>query len=69
MRSVSGAGRRAAGWAALFGFVGYMPDGIPDYGFRPFEERLNLVECLRRQVAKTGSDCAEYFQPRHEDRK
>jgi hypothetical protein len=45
-----------------------MPDGFPDYGFRPFEERLKLLESMRREVAETGSDGPEYFQARHEDR-
>ena len=59
------------GWEdspALFGLVGYWPDGFPDYGFRPFEERLNLLESLRREVAETGSYGPEYFQAGHEDR-
>jgi hypothetical protein len=55
------------GWAALFGFVGYVADGLTDYGFRPFQERLKLVERLRRQIAETGSDRTENFQATHED--
>jgi len=34
--------------AALFGFVGYLPDGLTDYGLCPFQERLKLVESLGR---------------------
>ena len=52
---------------ALFGLVGYRPDGFPDYGFRSFEKQLKFVERLRRQVAKTGSNCAEDLQTSHED--
>ena len=44
-----GTTERTAVWlAALFGFVGYLPDGLPNYGFRPFQERLKLVESLGR---------------------
>ncbi|MFY9732914.1 MAG: M23 family metallopeptidase [Candidatus Acidiferrales bacterium] len=60
--------RTGAGWAALFGFIGYMPDGFPNHGFRSFQERLKFVEGLRREVAKTGSDGPENFQASHEDR-
>lgn len=56
------------GSLALSGFVGYLPNGLPDYRFRTFQERLELVERLRRQIAETGSDGPENFQASHEDR-
>jgi hypothetical protein len=55
------------GWATLFGFVGYVADRLPDYDFRPFQERLKLVERLRGQIAETRSDRTENFQATHED--
>lgn len=61
-------GASVDGWMALFGFVGYLPDGLPDYRFRTFQERLELVERLRRQIAETGSDGPENLQASHEDR-
>lgn len=54
-------GANIEGWVALLGFVGYVPDGLPDYGLRAFQERLELVERLRRQIAETGSDGPENF--------